>query len=384
MINAPGYHARRLPPAVLALMFPLAMAGCGEKHSFSFTGHGEGLPIESLHLGPQGRTLGIGESLSFVPVARDPQGDPLEPRIYWSAMGGQIDEKGVFVAGSNTGSFQVVAETRTPDPTFVAVAVGTISAHAIPPLSLPNDGGNEGEPAGDPTPANTSDLIFLDDFETGDFRKWGENAPLGDPFASGEMEGGAHIGFGFITDEMAHRGRYSWRAQVDPHLASNRPGWPIGKASLERWGITDGFRDFTVSAWYYFPVDYPEGVWTNLMQLKARQKPHIPTTVIAINQDRELVLFEGIHETTVKASSAVVPLGRWVQITTHFVVRRWGGQATTWIDGHKVLDVGGLNTLGHTTTGDVYFGVGNYVAQEGVQRCHVYIDDVTVSLGPPG
>ncbi|MGH2541816.1 MAG: heparin lyase I family protein, partial [Ardenticatenaceae bacterium] len=203
-------------------------------------------------------------------------------------------------------------------------------------------------------------------------------APLGDPHATAIGEGGAHIGEGWITQEIAHGGVYSWRAQVDPSTPQPESHWPAGKSSLERWRITHGERDFTVSAWYYFPTDYPSDVWSLLMQIKEAQNPRNPPAVIAINRDRELLLYNGLTNSNVKVSSTVVPVGRWVQIKTRFVINHNNGRVTTWLDGQLVFDVSGINTLGHSTTRDVYFGVGNYLSGN-IVRSHVYIDDIWVT-----
>jgi len=138
-----------------------------------------------------------------------------------------------------------------------------------------------GTPAPEPEPP-PSDALFFDDFETGDFRRWG--GPEGDPGATGlwrPPDIGAHRGQGYLQSEVTHSGSWAWRAEVNPATHEGSDG-NLGGTKLENWGV-ELPDEFSLEAWYYVPVDYPDVSYTNLMQIKERAtatEPHGPVFVL--------------------------------------------------------------------------------------------------------
>ncbi|MEZ6121903.1 MAG: C2 family cysteine protease [Planctomycetaceae bacterium] len=89
--------------------------------------------LTSLQLTPGTLTVAYGTSQQFVAQAKDQFGNPLtqQPSLTWTATGGTITSKGLYVAGSNAGSFAVTVKTGT----FIATSSVIVQA-PTPPTGL--------------------------------------------------------------------------------------------------------------------------------------------------------------------------------------------------------------------------------------------------------
>jgi hypothetical protein len=65
--------------------------------------------LASIDVHPASVDLFFGDSLRFLASGKDQLGLPIDLDPVWSATGGTIDQRGVFVAGSTAGQFEVVA-----------------------------------------------------------------------------------------------------------------------------------------------------------------------------------------------------------------------------------------------------------------------------------
>lgn len=221
-----------------------------------------------------------------------------------------------------------------------------------------------------PVTAASGSVVFQDGFETGDYRQWSGKAEEGMACWEGRGDGGAHIGDGCVRSDVVKSGSRAWKAIVDPNEDNL-----LGKetmSKLERQRVTRGVYDFWVSAWYYFPSNYP-AVWSNIMQIKkAEVKPNSPLAVVVHDRGREFKLWADGHG-NVDTSSVRVPYGRWFNLTTHFVTRK-DGKVEVFLDGKSILKAF-YNTIEDAPY--MYFGVGNYLAS--AKPSYVFIDDVQVT-----
>jgi hypothetical protein len=220
---------------------------------------------------------------------------------------------------------------------------------------------------------------FNASFEDGTVNAW-----LADD--GGQVEGG-----GSVTTEQAHSGSYSWKAYNDPAL----PDPDNFSAKLTRWRFDDDSAYY--SAWYYWPADYVvngrgSGAtrnYVNIFQYKQRTAPTDPVWIVAVvglsgSQDQDQLEAHAFNYLEVP-TGAVVPKGRWFQVTAFLREGRDDGEFVVWLDGRLVFSRSGVNTLGSTGNTDpphVMWGVGNY-GTPGIGHA-VYVDDaVVVPAGPP-
>jgi hypothetical protein len=220
---------------------------------------------------------------------------------------------------------------------------------------------------------------FNSSFEDGTVNAW-----LADH--GGQVEGG-----GSVSTEQAHSGAYSWKAYNDPNL----PSPDDFSAKLTRWRFDDDSAYY--SAWYYWPPGYVvngrgSGAtrnYVNIFQYKQRTMPTDPVWIVAVvglrgtaDQDQlEAHAFDYLEVPT----GAVVPRGRWFQVTV-FLKEGWtDGELMVWLDGKLIFSRSDVNTLGstgNTNPPHVMWGVGNY-GTPGIGQA-IYIDDaVVVPAGPP-
>lgn len=222
--------------------------------------------------------------------------------------------------------------------------------------------------------ANVGRVLFEDGFESGDFTRWTPLAEPGNPAWSGGGEGGRVIGPGRIVTEVAHTGTHSYRAQLDP---TDPAFGKENKVGLERTDGTERVMDWFLSAWYLVPTSFP-AINTLLMQAKAGGSgpSHQPVS-IRMAKDRRLVFHSQILDKLLLQTGAVVPFGRWFNLTMHVIVAD-NGLFEAWLDGRLIGSV-------RTDTKDnehAYPGVANYVAaSDWPVKCHLYIDDVRVTAG---
>ncbi|MGH7589249.1 MAG: heparin lyase I family protein [Gemmatimonadota bacterium] len=221
-----------------------------------------------------------------------------------------------------------------------------------------------------PVGAASGTVIFEDGFETGDFRRWSGMAEQGMACWEGRGAGGAHIGDGCVRSDVVKSGSRAWKAIVDPN-EDNLLGQET-MSKLERQRVTRGVYDFWVSAWYYFPANYP-AVWSNIMQIKkAEVKPNSPLAVVVHDRNREFKLYAKGHG-NVDQSNVRVPYGRWFNLTTHFVTRK-DGKVEVFLDGKSILKAL-YDTIEDAPY--MYFGVGNYLAS--AKASFLFVDDVQVT-----
>jgi len=317
---------------------------------------------------PESANLQAGEAQQFRATVTDADGTVLNEDVSWDASGGTIDRTGRFVAGNAGGDFLVVARSGDLVATSPVHVAGSGSAPP-PPTGGGSSGGNGASPV---AAANAGTVIFQDDFDRGDFRRWSGDAPAGDPYWEGAGDGGAHTGDGYITSENAHSG-LAWKALVDPSKPNLRGKENMSK--LEHWGSTEGIFNFWVSAWYYMPSNYPD-VWTNLMQIKQTMgstAPNKPLAVIAHGRDGKLLLY-GDGYGQIAGSGVAMPRGRWCNITTHFVTAH-NGRVEVYLDGRQIMKAS-YDTIENAPY--MFFGVGNYISPDAVFS-HIFIDDVRVT-----
>lgn len=212
---------------------------------------------------------------------------------------------------------------------------------------------------------------FADSFETGDVSLW---------LAGG---GGNHTGGGSASDERPRSGRFSWKA----HNGDHAPAGQKIDAKLLRWRFD--YRQAYYSAWYYWPEDYVvngrEGSYVNIFQYKERSDPWDPTYIVAVKDsiarrgEDDLVVHDW-HGQRIIRNDVAVPKGRWFHVQAYMKVGRSDGELTVWLDGRRVFDLQGINTLGNESNTSPPFcmwGVGNY-GGAGANR-FLYVDDCSVT-----
>jgi hypothetical protein len=72
--------------------------------------------LDRLKVGPEYATVKVGEKATFTAAGVDQYDHPFDAGpITWSATGGEVDERGVFTAGSDPGAFIVTAKAAGID-----------------------------------------------------------------------------------------------------------------------------------------------------------------------------------------------------------------------------------------------------------------------------
>jgi uncharacterized protein YjdB len=217
--------------------------------------------------------------------------------------------------------------------------------------------------------------------ETGDYSEWLKPDQFG--FVKGAYEGGATM-----TTERAYSGRWSWKGINDPNLAP-----PFNySAKVSRWaydGITAPGQAHYMSAWYWWPEEYdvPQGASNPplIMQWKARTsnnpvmpifgKHHWATGVDIIN------IYDWTDNIVHDNPAAVIPKGRWFNITAYLLAHQTAGVVIVWLDGVKMYHLTGENTLdaASNTMLRLYMGIANYANNHATIDHPLWVDDFSIT-----
>ncbi len=90
--------------------------------------------LQRITLNPRSSTLGYGATATYTVTGLYTDGTSGQPEVAWSATGGSVNSAGVFTAGSQAGSYQVVA--RNAQGTLADTAAVTIGAPSVVALSI--------------------------------------------------------------------------------------------------------------------------------------------------------------------------------------------------------------------------------------------------------
>ena len=202
---------------------------------------------------------------------------------------------------------------------------------------------------------------------------------------------GQHEGAGYVTNEKAHRGQYSWKAVQNSSFPP-----PFDKpAKLLRWRFD--YKEAYFSAWYFWPsifnVTGRGNEYVNIFQWLERNKPWGPTWIIAVMKSYqspgkdELVVHNAKNNLVIR-KGIILPKEKWFNLQafmkTEFCCE---GKLIVYLDGQEIFNLPNINTSGSptNTTGFLMWGVGNYSASGSGE--FFYIDDTVVSarkvMDPP-
>ncbi len=98
--------------------------------------------ISHVAISPKEKTLAPGEKILFSALVYDEKGHVLSTGFQWTATGGEIDQKGEFIAGEKEGEFQVTVASSLGEQ---AQAKVTITAPKVPSYSITRLEVNPGE-----------------------------------------------------------------------------------------------------------------------------------------------------------------------------------------------------------------------------------------------
>jgi hypothetical protein len=210
---------------------------------------------------------------------------------------------------------------------------------------------------------------FLAGFETGTVVEW-----IGD--GGGNQTGGA-----YVTAEISHTGKYSWKAYNDPSLSS-----PDNvSAKLLRWRFD--YTEANYSAWYFWPTDYSVsgagGQYVNIFQWKERASPYDPTWVVAVKNSyqypgQDEIVVHDYRGARIYRNAIRLPKGRWFRLEAYLRTGRADGHLTVWLDGTQIFDFSNINTLGNISNPSyLMWGVGNY-GDSGIGK-FIFVDDAEVT-----
>jgi hypothetical protein len=220
-----------------------------------------------------------------------------------------------------------------------------------------------------------SNVVWSDDFESGDLAAWEADSQGGQSAAN---EGSLVE----VSDEIAHRGRFGLRLRADTEGTMG--------------GTAAAFRRFEspepayYSAWFYVPTDTrevswtimtfdsidpddpdePEKVWTGL-SLKLRRLPTGELALYLFHSDRAYL------QEPIAASPATAQIQRWFHVEARWVPStEANGELAVWLDGAPVYRVTGRPTA-HGPV--LQFSVCNSARQLDPLTADLFVDDVVVS-----
>jgi hypothetical protein len=84
--------------------------------------------LERIEIYPEILSLRVNQSYDFAACGLDQYGEPVDVNVTWSATGGTITKAGFYTAGSDTGTFYVIAQdpvTNIQDSSVVHVGLTT-------------------------------------------------------------------------------------------------------------------------------------------------------------------------------------------------------------------------------------------------------------------
>jgi uncharacterized protein YjdB len=226
-----------------------------------------------------------------------------------------------------------------------------------------------------PGTATFSHDQFTSSFEDGTISEW--TAPNEWGYVGGQQDGG-----GFVSQDMAHSGTRSWKGYNDPSLPP--PGNYSAKISRWRFDWPEGYY----AAWYWWPPsrNVAQGEPIIIFQFKERTAPYDPPWLVnakRVNGQDIVGLYDWYGRVAHDNPAAVLPKGRWFHVAAYQKVSRTAGELTVWLDGVRIYDLSGINTVGaptNTSPPFLMWGIANYapVGTSGIGT-HLYVDDATVT-----
>jgi hypothetical protein len=209
--------------------------------------------------------------------------------------------------------------------------------------------------------------------ETGDYSEW--LAPDQYGFVKGAYEGGAHM-----STERPYSGRWSWKGQNDPTL----PDRFAYSAKVTRWAFKDVAEAY-YSAWFWVPATYHiiQSKPVLLMQWKEHTAPNNPALFynakhLWTGQDI-LGVYDWEARVPYDNPAALLPKGRWFNLTVWQKFHPTEGHFIGWLDGAKITDIRNVATQGGAGQPNAtMFGVANYANTEPALSQAIYVDDVSV------
>lgn len=355
-------------------------------------------PVASVAVTPATATVEEGAVVQLSATMRDANGTVLTGRVVtWASSntGAATVSSTGMVTGVAQGSTTISATSEGPS--------ATADITVVPPPPLVVDAGadqtialgtaaalnatvtNRGpgplkmfwSKISGPGTAVFSHEQFTSSFEDGTISEW--TAPTPD---QPDRVGGHQNGGGYVTQDMAHSGAYSWKGYNDPSL----PPPENYSAKLLRWRFD--WLEAYYSAWYWWPPErnVAQSEPINVFQFKERTSPYNPSWLVhakRVNGLDILELWDWYGHVGYKNPAALLPKGRWFHIAAYQKVSRTAGELTVWLDGVRIYDLSGINTLGGATNTSPPFlmwGVGNYapLGTSGIGT-HLYADDAAAS-----
>lgn len=220
-----------------------------------------------------------------------------------------------------------------------------------------------------------SNVLWSDDFESGDLSAWTANDE-GDTRAN---EGSAVE----VTSEVARRGRYALRLRANTEGVSGG-----GAAAQKRFAAPEPAY---YSAWFYVPEDIqnrtsswnimafdsidpldpeePEKVWSGI-HLNLRRLPNGELALLVFHNDRAYL------QAPLAAPAATAQLRKWFHLEARFALSTEDGEIAVWLDGEPVYRFTGRPT----GVGSVLqFSVSHSGRRLEPVVSELFVDDVMVS-----
>ena len=355
-------------------------------------------PVASVAVAPPTATVDEGEAVQLSATMRDATGTVLTGRVVaWTSSNtaaATVSSSGM-VTGVAQGSATITATSEgrsgtagitvvTPPPLVVnAGADQTITLGMSASLNATVTNRGPGplrmfwSKISGPGTATFSHDQFTSSFEDGTISEW--TAPNQWGYAGGHQNGG-----GYVSQDMAHSGAYSWKGYNDPSL----PPPENYSAKLLRWRFD--WPEGYYAAWFWWPPDrnVAQSEPVIIFQFKERTAPFDPTWFVHAKRHWKtgvdiLGLWDWHGRVAHDNTAALLPKGRWFHVAAYQKVSPTEGELTVWLDGVRIYDLSGINTLGSpTNTSPPYltWGPANYASFGGVGiGTHLYVDDATVS-----
>jgi len=237
------------------------------------------------------------------------------------------------------------------------------------------------------TPAGAR-VIWRADMETGDLSQWnrGRSSNPGQAVDTGDCRRPP----GGVSDEVAHRGRFSMKMTIDTSE---------GLASCRQFRYEElrSGRSYYYSAWFYFTAFHDVADFWNLVQLKSEnglgmKQPFWVLDVVPRTNRKVLHVrlrwkgqSRGPHFSDEKPAKKFylqnlknVPIRRWFNVEIYLRQSgRFAGRLIVWQDGARIYDL--VNVRTHLPNGDQRISVNNYSNGLDPPESTLFIDDVVIS-----
>jgi uncharacterized protein YjdB len=353
-------------------------------------------PVASVAVEPPTATVEAGRTVQLSATMRDANGTVLAGRVVtWTSSNdatATVSSSGMVTGvAQGSASITAISEGRsgtsvitvvTPPPLVVDAGAdqaitlgtsaslnGTVTSNGPGPLRM------FWSKISGPGSATFSHDQFTSSFEDGTISEW--TAPNEWGYVGGQQNGG-----GFVSQDMAHSGTYSWKGYNDPSL----PPPENYSAKISRWRFD--YPEGYYSAWYWWPPDrnVAQGEPIIIFQFKERTAPYDPPWLVnakRVNGQDIVGLWDWYGRVAHDNPAALLPKGRWFHVAAYQKVSRTSGELTVWLDGVRVYNLSGINTVGaptNTTPPFLMWGIANYapVGTSGIGT-HLYVDDAAVS-----